>query len=312
MNNERPLVSFCIPTRERTDLLKATLDSIFENQNCISSFEVVVSDNSSNENTKELVAAYKTRFPNILFAHSSQIGFLNSLSALDLGKGYFLKLHNNYTKVLPGRMSILIDHVKQNLASKNGLLFTNGELKRNKTIPCKGFDSFIRNSSYWNSWSSAFGIWREDYLKIEDRYETSNPMFPHTSVLFKSSLQKEINLVVDLEIFKNQDVPRKGGYNIFKTFAVDYPNLLLPYLTAGAIRNSTYCKVMADLMRKFFVPWTKVLLIKKDENFTFETNNWWKYLLDRYKCKPILFEGFLRIVIYALAFNAMKTFRKNS
>lgn len=50
-----PLVSICIPTYNRPELLKELLDSIFCQK--FTNFEVIITDNSSNEKTKDLITS---------------------------------------------------------------------------------------------------------------------------------------------------------------------------------------------------------------------------------------------------------------
>jgi glycosyltransferase involved in cell wall biosynthesis len=52
----KPLVTIVIPTRERADKLKFTLETVLDQEN--DNFQVVVSDNFSQDNTKEIVDAF--------------------------------------------------------------------------------------------------------------------------------------------------------------------------------------------------------------------------------------------------------------
>jgi len=52
----KPLISIVIPTRERADTLKFTLETALDQDN--DHFEIVVSDNCSQDNTKEVVEAF--------------------------------------------------------------------------------------------------------------------------------------------------------------------------------------------------------------------------------------------------------------
>jgi glycosyltransferase involved in cell wall biosynthesis len=303
------LISFCIPTKNRPELLRNTLDSILSEEKYLDIIEIVISDNSTDEKTKDLIDKYILNYQNIKYSHHDRIGFFNSLSALDIGQGKFLKLHNDYTKILPGGMSKMIDLVQQNEIDRNGLLFTNAELKTNNIIVCNDFDTYIKVSSFWNSWSSAFGIWHEDYIKFKDRYECSDDQFPHTSILLRDGLQKKSNIIVDIKLFENQDVLPKGGYNLFKNFAVNYPDILHAYLQKGSITKITYNKVLNDLLNDFFAPWIKTIIIKKDKNFTFIIAGWKKYLFMRYKYNLNLYKNILKLVLFFCTYNILKGLR---
>ncbi len=71
----KPLLSICIPTYSRADYLRQCLESIavqFDNENVKNSIEVVVSDNASPDNTKEIVQGFQTRFSNIKYFRNDE------------------------------------------------------------------------------------------------------------------------------------------------------------------------------------------------------------------------------------------------
>lgn len=55
-NSKMPLITVVIPTRERADTLKFTLETVLDQES--DSFEIVVSDNFSQDNTKEVVEGF--------------------------------------------------------------------------------------------------------------------------------------------------------------------------------------------------------------------------------------------------------------
>lgn len=55
-NSKMPLITVVIPTRERADTLKFTMETVLDQES--DSFEIVVSDNFSQDNTKEIVEAF--------------------------------------------------------------------------------------------------------------------------------------------------------------------------------------------------------------------------------------------------------------
>ncbi len=64
------ILSICIPTYNRAEKLKQCLDHIvcqFENEDIKKSIEIVVSDNASEDNTKEIVNGYQSHFNNIQY-----------------------------------------------------------------------------------------------------------------------------------------------------------------------------------------------------------------------------------------------------
>lgn len=67
---DKPLLSICIPTYNRAHYLKDCLESIvcqFDDGDVYDQVEVVISDNCSSDNTRELVGVYQEKYGNIKY-----------------------------------------------------------------------------------------------------------------------------------------------------------------------------------------------------------------------------------------------------
>ncbi|MDB4904557.1 MAG: hypothetical protein JWQ63_3838 [Mucilaginibacter sp.] len=255
-------LSICIPTNGRLNILKNTLDSIYSDCKVnYDEFEVILSDNSTDDLLLEMLSSYK-QYPNIVYIKSTSEGFLNSINALRTAKGLFLKLHNNYTMLNKGALTKMISFIKEEMALKPLIFFSNKELKRNNVKRYNSFDMFAYDLSFWNTWSTGFAIWKEDF----DKYSTMqvNKMFPHTSLLLfqhgKSSF-----VINDVSLFNNQDIPKKGGYNLFETFAVEYLKMVENCLENKQIISKTFQHIKYDLFKNFLVMWYYYTKIAKNE-----------------------------------------------
>ena len=62
---KRPLLSICIPTRNRSPLLSKMLENIVSLPTFLGSdeIEVVISDNASDDDTREVVMRHVEKFP---------------------------------------------------------------------------------------------------------------------------------------------------------------------------------------------------------------------------------------------------------
>lgn len=259
------LLSICIPTNGRIEILKKTLDSIFFQVKDFSEFEVILSDNSKTDELPELLNQYQN-IPNIVYQKTDAIGFLNSINALKIGNGELLKLHNNYTQLKKGSLEIMLEAVKKYQTTKPLLFFSNYTLKDISIKEYNSFNDFMYALSYFSSWSTGFSIWNTDFQEYGDiEY---NEMFPHTSLLFKQ-VRKELYIINNNDLFYNQNIPRKGGYNLFRTFGVDYLNMLAECYTIGSITRLTFNHIREQMFISFFVPWYYATKVKKN-NFTYD------------------------------------------
>ncbi|GGF12539.1 glycosyltransferase [Flavobacterium limi] len=267
--DSKPYLSICIPTYNRLEILANTLDSIYADLNDvdIEDFEVVISDNQPNHSTKELID--KFNFKNLHYHASKSIGFLNSFDVLKLGNGMFLKLHNNYTMFRKGSLKQMINEIKENSIDRPVIFYTNGLNQFGGIKRFDSYNSFMYGLSYLSSWSSGFGIWKKDFENVCDTIEVNN-YFPQTSLLV-SQTQKSNYIINDIPIFDNQDIPKKGGYNIFKVFSVDYVSLIEKVHNREEISKETFNKIKKDLLLDYLsVRYFKTVIVRMDN---FEKNN---------------------------------------
>jgi glycosyltransferase involved in cell wall biosynthesis len=75
------MISLIIPTRNRADLLDATLASIGNQTIGIKKFEIIVANNCSTDSTQEVIKKYKIKYPNLTSVEVSEPGLHNGRHA---------------------------------------------------------------------------------------------------------------------------------------------------------------------------------------------------------------------------------------
>lgn len=104
-----PLISICIPAYKRVDLLSRLIDSILEQS--FRDYEVIVADDSPNEDVKHLCASYRHRL-DIIYSHNSpSLGTPeNWNAAIRLAKGEWIKImHDDDWFASPGSLQQFVD-----------------------------------------------------------------------------------------------------------------------------------------------------------------------------------------------------------
>lgn len=291
------LLSICVPTKDRAFYLKETLDSIINDNVAPELYEIVISDNSDGSETKLLADQYLFAGINIVYYKNPEKGFYNSIQALKLGNGDFLKLHNDYTKFKSGSFQMLVNVVEKNKKNKPQMLFTDGNIKKRVSIFSDNFDGFIRHSSYWNTWSSAFSIWKEDFEQLKTDKNILNDQFPHTSLLFQLK-NKKLFLIDDIEYFSNSVVSKKGGYNIFYNFCVIYIEMLKELNHFAVITKPTY-NYVKNKMKREFIPLWYYLTIESKGDFSFDNSNAYENIRKNYSMIDYI-EVIVRVKCYKL------------
>ncbi len=98
--SDTPILSVCIPTRNRgmylyTTLCKFTTEELFLNTNKI---EIIISDNASEDNTRDVCMYFLKKFPDKIryVRQKENIRDKNFTEVLKLAKGKYAKLNNDY------------------------------------------------------------------------------------------------------------------------------------------------------------------------------------------------------------------------
>lgn len=274
MENSKVL-SICIPTRERPIILKNTLDSIYNDNISLNKFEVVIYDSSDNLDTKNLVETYKHE--NLIYIHGQNKKYLNLIESLKHGSGRFLKLHNDYTEFKFGSLDNLINYIEINSKDQPVLFFTNSEINSIENEEYDNFDSFLIKINYLCTWSTMFGIWKSDFDLMNT--DSLNEMFPHTDLLLDLTHKKRYH-IINKNLFINNAITSKGGYDLFYTFSVTFLKLLTEKFEKNNIAQITYKSIRNNLLNKFLIIWysdTVILpnqytFIKKDIKSSILTN----------------------------------------
>ena len=151
----QPWLSICVPTCNRPDIIVQLIDSINEQNVDKTLYEVCISDNSTNDDTCVLVEEISKGFSNIRYQKSDCKGFLNSVEALKMGSGKYLKLHNDYSIFQKDSIVRIIDAIIYAEKSHTYIYFSLGILNKNTILgPFYSFNEFAYCISYFATWSS--------------------------------------------------------------------------------------------------------------------------------------------------------------
>lgn len=262
---DQKLLSICIPTRGRLEVIRNTLNSIYKSEVELSEYEVVIYDSSEDDELRVLLSM-EYNFPNLIYQKGENRGFLNIVSALELGKGMLLKLQNDYSELKKGSLAKLLETVRNYQETKPLLFFSDFSSKNIQIKEYGSFDEFIHVLSYFSTWSTGFSIWNTDFQNCTNI--DFNSMFPHTSLLFEQN-KKDLYVINNENLFFNQNVSKKGGYNLFNTFAVVYLRMLEEIYNKDHISSKTFNHIKSDLYKHFLIDWYLNTKIQKNE-YTFD------------------------------------------
>ena len=237
-----------MPTNGVSEWVFPVLDSIFSQKCDRNKFEIIITDNGNNMEFKTKLKGYKNEYENIQYFETTALPFLNEIEAYRQAKGELIKFVNHRTKLVSGSLEKLIKYAEDNVQNKPVTYFTNGVLNAVKEKQeYDSFDDFVRNLSYWSSWSTGMTIWKSDFDRLPVDVSSFNELFPHTNVLFAE--RNRGKYVIDNSIIFDE-IPQKnkpkGDYDLFFAFGVEYPAIILQLYRDNSISANTFKKVIND------------------------------------------------------------------
>lgn len=243
---KKKLLSLCIPTNGVSEWVFPVLDSIYNNYyGNLDVFEVIITDNGDNIDFKQGIRKYVSKFPNLIYKETKAIQFQNQIEAFKLASGDYIKFVNHRMMLLPGALEHLIEFVKKNCKDKPIAYFSNGNIKDYNT---DNFDDFVRGLSYWSSWSAGTGIWKTDFENIKT--QEFSGLFPHIPLIFSNPYKQKY--IIDNTILMKEipcDETKKGNYDIFKAFLVEYMTIILELYNKQLISQKTFIEIKSATLR---------------------------------------------------------------
>lgn len=255
MNNS-PLLSICIPTYNRAQYLKNTLESIVSQKEFNSSnVEIVISDNASTDNTEKIVKEFIGKYENI-FYYKNEINILDRNFPFVLSKahGELRKLCNDTLLFLPDSLEKILEIIKVNKDKKPVLFFIN--TKKNTDVQTKDLEKFLYKTSFYITWIGAFSVWSKDCINIAENITGCSEHLWQIPFILDYVKNKKEALIIRKELFKTQSIEKKDiSYGLYTVFYENNLNFIKPYVEKNILSKKLFSFLEKDLLFNFFIPW---------------------------------------------------------
>lgn len=260
------LLSICIPTKNRANVLQQSLESLttqeeFANSNDI---EIAISDNASGDHTREMVQAYVERYPGKIIYHrnSTDIQDKNFEKSLRLGTGEFLKLANDSLKWLPGSLKAMKDVVVAARQLQPTLFFLNESRTTSQPIILThDLNELLEQASFHITWIGGFGVWKNQLEDMHDFSRHANLQLMQTDALLRLANQTGRTIIYNLPFCQVIPTGRKGGYNIAQVFGKNYLQILKKF--GEHLSEETLKFAKRDVIEKHVLPF----FLSEDHDF---------------------------------------------
>ena len=293
----KPLLSICIPTWNRSHFLKKSLLSLKKQIVEIESdkVEVVVSDNFSSDDTINVVSEIRDGGLPITYNRNPEnIGAArNFVRCIELARGKYILLLGDDDILREGSLKLIIDHLDNN---EYGMVFIHS-LHRvyGNIIKYNNSEKFIKDVSFWFTFMSAC-IFRKDIASTINTEYYINTHLLQMPYFIASSTKFNDNLIINQDLLDDGlDSNNNGGFNLFEVFVSNYLRIWTDFRKQGTISKSLYLYLKRDIFLHFILShiYEQLLFrinIKSTKNVSFgvtnrkgyDINNSWKILFKNY------------------------------
>lgn len=280
------ILTLAIPTYNRADVLDKTLERIVSDPACDERVEIIVSDNCSQDSTRDVVAKY----PCVkYFCNTENIIDANFTKILENSTGHYLKLVNDTVRFNPGKIEEMIDIISATNSMEYNLLFyQNCFVNTDKIVMVNNKEELLKSVSFYTTWSANFGIWKKDFDAFEDKNRYVETRFLQLDWTYRLVSNGKRSKIVFDDFFTIADLKVKGGYNFYKVFVDNYINLIKKNkISFFAIEHEKY-----RLFRYFLLSNMRNFRKNKDR-FAFSTEGEYRILLGKYWYEPYFYIGLI-------------------
>ena len=290
MFTNNPLISICIPTYNRAIVLDETINRIVSNPDFDDKIELVISDNCSTDNTKEIVDNYCSKFSNVkYFRNDKNIIDGNFWLALARGIGYYRKLQNDNLAFKPGALGRMKKDLEANLSIDKPIFFTGNTVytkKKSEVIKCNSLDEYVQSISTFVTYISNFGAYSKDLDIVSDANKFEAFKLSQNDWAYQIVNKRGGCIIFDYPIYEIVPIKlgERKGYNWFEVHLDNYYKIMMTYIIEGYISLETYKKDRINLLKYFKPELIKIFIYNYDSNWKFNTegsfNLFWKYYKD--------------------------------
>jgi len=293
MENKRPLLSICIPTYNRSSIIKEVLQQYIDNPEFDSDVELVISDNCSTDYTESICRQYMAKNSRIrYFKNEQNINDLNFVKVLDCAKGKYLKLTNDWAYLDKANLAFIKQKVRMHKNEKKPIFFTDNVIftrRKAEVIECGNLDDYIASVSTYVTFNNIFGVWKEHWDSIDEKSKYSSLKLQQVDWTYQIITKFGGCILYNKKVLKETFLKRKvrTGYNWFEVHLDNYYKIMMPYYDKGLISKKTLIEDKHYLLNHFELELCFTYFYNYSRDWRFSTDGttqllWKHYYKDSY------------------------------
>ena len=249
----RPILTYGIITYNRSKYLKKSLKSVLEQVGNDELVEVLVSDNCSTDDTKEVVREFQKKYKNLRYhCNETNVGAEGNIhAALRYSKGEYVVVAGDDDYQADGSLYILLTHI---YAHRDCALFymanKEGEFG---TYEGQGYLDVLEKMSFYITWITGVVIKKDVYMSISNPEKFNDSRIPQVYIQMEMLKRNpKFSIVYGSLFVLNQEGHLPRGYNLAEVFIKNYFNILAATVEIPPARLS---REKQRVMEEMIYPW---------------------------------------------------------
>lgn len=254
----KPVLSICIPTRNRSECLKCNLMSILKQKPYKDGLvEVLVADNASTDDTQDIMVDFVNRFNVRYIRNNVNIGSEENYKlCINNATGQFIKIINDKVFFLDNSLNEIIKLIIDNQKEMPQIYFSNRDLF---SVEHFHFFDFLYRETFRITSLKTISLWSIDKELVNNDSSCDSNRLWCANANLKLAKNKNDVLIVDMKLFVEQ-LPRMivFDYPLFKVFHTEFVRLCSKYLERFDDKCFCIDHIEKDLFFVFFRNWVYI------------------------------------------------------
>lgn len=312
--SSRPIISLCIPTCNRADIISKNIYSILSLPSFTNEVQIVISDNASTDKTEQIISEIIQKHPDKdikYYRNDKNIADNNFLKVLNYGEGIYCKLLNDYSVLSEQSLNRIIDKVRKfkDIDKKDTWLTfyfgVRGDLGGQDEVTFDNIKDFILALNNKLTWTANFGCFKEQLDELLIYQDQSHLMLLQLFWSLHLAKTRKAIILCPLESCKCIPVPgskRISVYNFFTPHVKNYYYIISQFieLSKKELRFDK-TQLLSDFVGSKIIEY---LILRKKSPF--DTKGSWPILWNHFKDVPY----FYYFIPKKLAMSCLRKFKK--
>ena len=279
----RPILTYGIITYNRSKYLKKSLKSVLEQVGNDELVEVLVSDNCSEDDTKEVVQEFQKKYKNLRYhCNETNVGAEGNIhAALRHSKGEYVVTAGDDDYLADGMLYLVIDYISRH--RDMGIIFMTNRTDELFLPACEGvgYADYILRVGCYMTWITCIVMNKDAYLSVQDPQRYNYTHIPQVYLQMEILKRKPRYAILRGAFLASGggDHPA-SGFNFMEVFVKNYFDILAATveLPPEILASDKKC-----LIEELVIPWCEHIT-KTHIDLSFD--DWDKILAEYYGQEP--------------------------